>query len=55
MNKIGCKMGEKAAAFKHAFSSRQAMVRYLEAPLLEGDEDNEENRRVSLSKSSSGN
>ena len=46
MNKVGAKVSEKASAFKHAFSSRQAMVKYLEAPLLDGDEDSKENRRV---------
>lgn len=48
MGNIGAQIEAKASAFKHAFTSRQALARYLEAPLLEGDEDNEENRRVSL-------
>lgn len=48
MRNPGILIAEKASAFKHAFSSRQAMVKYLEAPLLEGDEDSLENRRVRL-------
>ena len=49
MRSPGVALSEKASAFKHAFTSRRAMVKYLEAPLLEGDEDSPENRRVSLS------
>jgi hypothetical protein len=47
MHKPSLHLSEKLATFKHAFSSRQAAVKYLEAPLLEGDEDNLKNRRVS--------
>lgn len=49
MNKIGNKVNKKASAFKHAFSSRDAMVEYLEAPQLEGDQNSQESRRVSTS------
>ncbi|KAI0477488.1 permease for cytosine/purines, uracil, thiamine, allantoin-domain-containing protein [Xylariaceae sp. FL0804] len=44
MSNLGTRMGEKAAAFKHAFTSRQAAVQYFEAPLLD-DEDNSAERR----------
>ena len=46
MAKVGARLNEKASAFKHAISSREAFVKYLEAPLLEGDEDTSESRRV---------
>ena len=48
VSNMGNKMGRKIAAFKDAFRSRRAMVQYLEAPLLDGDEANLENRRVGL-------
>lgn len=41
-------MEQKAAALKHAFASRQAMVRYLEAPQLDDDLNKAENRRVRI-------
>ncbi len=48
MGKLADKMGSKAADLKQAISSRQAMVKYLEAPLLEGDRESKVNRRVRL-------
>ncbi|KAH8883381.1 hypothetical protein GQ53DRAFT_847024 [Thozetella sp. PMI_491] len=45
---MGNTMKEKVAAFKHAFTSREAMLHYLEAPLLEGEEDSAESRRASF-------
>jgi len=47
MDKVAVNMSAKTAAFKQAFASPGAMVKYLEAPMLEGDEDSAENRRVS--------
>ncbi|KAI1365587.1 permease for cytosine/purines, uracil, thiamine, allantoin-domain-containing protein [Xylaria arbuscula] len=42
---MSTKLKEKASAFRHALTSRVAMVHYLEAPLLPGDDINSESRR----------
>lgn len=47
MDKVAVNMSAKIAAFKEAFASPGAMVKYLEAPMLYADDDSAENRRVS--------
>lgn len=48
MSTVAANTEEKTGGLKHAFTSRQALVHYLEAPLLDGDKDTAENRRVGL-------